>query len=206
MIRGAQLLLTVALLGALTACGEATEGIALSGEPATAAADAPGQDDEPAEEPAEEVDETAPASSSTAPGGTRPGQDATAGTEPAARQTPSSPGDDEPQPAAGPSAPIEVDSPEAGAALGRGPITVTGTSLTYESTVVLELLGPDGEHVETSFTTAHQPAVDERGPFRHTFETPADRPGTWTIRALEPDASNGEGPPAYHVEVEVTVE
>jgi hypothetical protein len=76
-----------------------------------------------------------------------------------------------------------------------GPVTVSGTSLTFEANVVLRLYDPDGNLVEDTFTTAHQTAVDERGPFEYTFDTPADRAGTWRIEAVAPDmAGPDEGP------------
>ncbi len=87
------------------------------------------------------------------------------------------------------------------------PVTVSGTSLTFESNVPLTLVDPDGEIVEDSFTTAEQPDVDVRGPFEHTFDSVPDRPGMWTIIADEPDPSGGEADrQPYYVEVSIEVE
>lgn len=87
------------------------------------------------------------------------------------------------------------------------PVTVSGTSLTYESNVPLTLVDPNGEIVEESFTTAEQPDVGVRGPFEHTFDAVPDRPGMWTIIANEPDPSGGEADrQPYYVEVSIEVE
>jgi hypothetical protein len=84
-------------------------------------------------------------------------------------------------------------------------VTVSGTSLTFESTVELALIDPDGNVVEEGFTTANQPDVDERGPFEHTFDTETT-PGEWKVRVIEPDPSDGEGRPAYTADIAFVVE
>jgi hypothetical protein len=90
--------------------------------------------------------------------------------------------------------PIIVESPEWDEEVPSGPLTVTGNSLTFEANVVLHLYDPDEELVEDTFTTAHQRAVDERGPFEHTFDRALDRPGRWRIDAIAQDAASpGEG-------------
>ena len=87
------------------------------------------------------------------------------------------------------------------------PVTVSGTSLTFESNVPLTLVDPDGRIVEETFTTAEQPAIDQRGPFEHTFDAMPDRPGMWTIIVDEPDPSGGEmDRQPYYVEVSIDVE
>lgn len=103
--------------------------------------------------------------------------------------------------------PIDVDRPTYGETWPPGPITIMGTSLTYESTVELELIDPDGDVVEETFTTAEQPAVDVRGPFEHTFDTEASEPGVWTIRVREPDPSGGEeGRPPFTADIELRID
>lgn len=103
---------------------------------------------------------------------------------------------------------IDVEQPGWLDAHGVGePVTVSGTSLTFESNVPLTLVDPDGEIVEDSFTTAEQPEVGVRGPFEHTFDAAPDRPGMWTIIANEPDPSGGEADrQPYYVEVSIEVD
>lgn len=102
-------------------------------------------------------------------------------------------------------APIIVETPSWGASRPPGPVTASGTSVTFESTVELRLVAPDGTVVEDTFTTAAQPDVGQRGPWTHTFDTEATTAGTWTIEAVEPDPSGGEGPPPFTTSVEFTV-
>lgn len=102
-------------------------------------------------------------------------------------------------------APIIIEQPAWGAVRPPGPVTASGSSVTFESTVQLRLVAPDGSVAEDTFTTAAQPDVGRRGPWSHTFDTEAATPGTWTIEAIEPDASDGEGRPAYTTSVEFTV-
>lgn len=102
-------------------------------------------------------------------------------------------------------APIIVETPSWGASVPSGPVTASGTSVTYESTVELRLVAPDGTVVEDTFTTAAQPNVGQRGPWTHTFDTEATTAGTWTIEAVEPDPSDGEGRPPFTTSVEFTV-
>jgi hypothetical protein len=103
-------------------------------------------------------------------------------------------------------APIDVERPRYGERVPAGPVTVSGTSLTFESTVELALIDPDGNVVEEGFTTARQPDVDERGPFEHTFDTEATTPGEWKVRVIEPDPSDNEGRPAYTADIAFRVE
>lgn len=102
-------------------------------------------------------------------------------------------------------APIIIEQPAWGAVRAPGPVTASGSSVTFESTVELRLVAPDGTVAEDTFTTAAQPDVGRRGPWSHTFDTEATTPGTWTIEAIEPDPSDGEGRPAYTTSVEFTV-
>ncbi len=85
------------------------------------------------------------------------------------------------------------------------PLTVEGTSLTFEATVQLDLVDPDGTVVAEEFTTADQPQLDERGPFSHTFEEVPDEPGGWTVVLRAPDPSDGEADRAQY-EAELLVE
>jgi hypothetical protein len=102
--------------------------------------------------------------------------------------------------------PIIIESPAWNAELPAGPVTVSGTSLTFEANVVLELYDPDGELVEETFTTATQPDIDQRGPFSHTFEAEADRPGRWRIDAIAADAAGpDEGPGDFVTTVQFDV-
>lgn len=103
-------------------------------------------------------------------------------------------------------APIDVDDPTWGDEWGSGPLTVRGTSRTFESTVELDLIAPDGTVVESDFTTAAQPDVGRRGPFEHRFDEEDPEPGTWTVRVREPDPSGGEGRPPYVADIAVIVE
>lgn len=101
--------------------------------------------------------------------------------------------------------PIIIEQPAWGAQQPDGPVTASGTSNTFESTVELRLIDPSGTVVEETFTTAAQPAVDQRGPWQHTFDVEATTPGTWTIEAVEPDPSGGEGRPAFTTSVQFEV-
>lgn len=103
-------------------------------------------------------------------------------------------------------APIDVDRPRYGETWPPGHVTVMGTSLTFESTVEIDLIAPGGEVAEEGFTTAQQESADRRGPFEHTFETEATQPGEWVIRVREPDPSDGEGRPAYTADIAITIE
>ncbi len=86
------------------------------------------------------------------------------------------------------------------------PLTVRGTSLTFEATVPARLIDPAGTIVEETFTTADQPDIDLRGPFELTFETVPDEPGRWTILVEDPDPSDGEAGEPYFVEILIEVE
>lgn len=103
---------------------------------------------------------------------------------------------------------IIVTQPRWGETVPAGEITATGTSVTFEATVGLRLIGPDGEVVEETFTTAEgeDVGVGGRGDWEHTFETPAEEPGRWAVEVEEPDPSAGEAPRApltYQVEFDV---
>lgn len=101
--------------------------------------------------------------------------------------------------------PILIEEPDWGDALAAGPVTASGTSVTFEATVELRLLDPSGVVIEETFTTAAQPAVDQRGPWEHTFDAPAGTPGRWTIEATEPDPAAGEGRPPFRTRVQFEI-
>jgi hypothetical protein len=81
-----------------------------------------------------------------------------------------------------------------------GDVTVGGEANTFEATVELRLVGPNGDVVEETFTTATS-GSGERGRWEHTFylETAV----TWTIEAIEPDPSDGEGRPPFTTTLEL---
>lgn len=101
--------------------------------------------------------------------------------------------------------PIIIEEPEWAATVPAGPVTASGSSVTFESTVELRLLDPAGAAVEETFTTAAQPDVGQRGPWEHTFTAEATTPGTWTIEAIEPDPSGGEGRSPFTTRVQFEV-
>ncbi len=109
------------------------------------------------------------------------------------------------QPDAFARAPVDVERPRYLETID-GSITVSGVSLTYESTVELDLIDPSGDVLEETFTTASQPAMDEHGPFSHTFDTEAGEAGEWTVRVREPDPSGGEGRAPYVADIVFKVE
>lgn len=102
---------------------------------------------------------------------------------------------------------VDVETPVYGDEYSVGDVVeVSGTSLTFEATVVLRLYGPDGDLVDDSFTTADQPEIDQRGDFSHQFDTPVDEPGEWTVEVESPDPSDGEADRAqYRAEFAITV-
>lgn len=81
-----------------------------------------------------------------------------------------------------------------------GDVAVGGEASTFEATIELQLVAPDGSVAEDTFTTATA-GGPERGTWEHTFTLP--EPGVWTIRALEPDPSAGEGRPPFEVTLEL---
>lgn len=100
--------------------------------------------------------------------------------------------------------PITFEFPTWGQEVEPGPVTAGGQANTFEATVELRLRDPDGAVVEDTFTTATS-GTGTRGEWEHTFETPADRPGTWTVEAIEPDPSGGEGRPPLVTRVQIRV-
>lgn len=88
-------------------------------------------------------------------------------------------------------APVVIVEPGYGDIVAAGTVTASGTANVFEATVVLTLVGPDGEVAEETFTTATC-GSGCRGTWEHTFEG-VESPGQWTLRAGEEDASDGEG-------------
>jgi hypothetical protein len=96
--------------------------------------------------------------------------------------------------------PITFDSHTWGEEVPVGEVTVGGEANTFEATVELRLIGPRGDVIEETFTTATS-GSGERGTWEHTFylETAV----TWTIEAIEPDPSDGEGRPPFTTTLEL---
>ena len=80
--------------------------------------------------------------------------------------------------------PILIDAPAEGATVSS-PVTVRGTSDTFEANVVWEV-SRDGDVVEQG--TAMGGTMFDRRPFRFTVDLP---PGTYTLRAFETSAEDG---------------
>jgi hypothetical protein len=96
--------------------------------------------------------------------------------------------------------PVTFTSHASGDTVPVGDVTVGGEACTFEATVELTLLAPDGSVAEETFTTATS-GCPERGTWEHTFTL--DSPGTWTIVAAETDPSGGEGRPPFDVSLEL---
>jgi hypothetical protein len=90
--------------------------------------------------------------------------------------------------------PITFDSHTWGEQIPVGEVTVGGEANTFEATVQLRLLGPNGDVIEETFTTATS-GSGERGTWEHTFFF--EGAATWTVEATEPDPSDGEGRPPF---------
>jgi hypothetical protein len=98
--------------------------------------------------------------------------------------------------------PIVITEPAEGEQVSPGEVTVSGTANVFEANVVLRLLDPDGEVAEETFTTATC-GTGCRGDWEHTFTI--QEPGRWTIAAVEPDMSDGEGAGPFVTRRHVTV-
>lgn len=91
--------------------------------------------------------------------------------------------------------PITIESPDWGQAVPQGALTASGQANTFEATLAVRLIDPDGKTVEEQWITATS-GSGTRGTWEHTFDAPVDRAGTWTVEAEEPDPSGGmEGRP-----------
>jgi germination protein M len=101
--------------------------------------------------------------------------------------------------------PITIEHPDWGAEVEQGTLTASGEANTFEATLAVRLIDPDGEVVEEQWITATS-GSGTRGTWEHTFATPLDRPGEWAVEAEEPDPSGGEeGRPPLVVRSEFTV-
>lgn len=86
--------------------------------------------------------------------------------------------------------PVVVTAPRHGAEVPAGRVTFKGTANTFEATVELRLINPDGDVVKETFTTATC-GSGCRGSWQHAFRVTA--PGRWRLVAAESDPSGGEG-------------
>lgn len=86
--------------------------------------------------------------------------------------------------------PITIEAPVWGETVSRGALTASGQANTFEATLAVRLLDPDGEVVEEQWITATS-GSGTRGTWEHTFDSEIHRGGTWTIEAEEPDPSGG---------------
>jgi hypothetical protein len=96
--------------------------------------------------------------------------------------------------------PVVISSPAWGAAVPTGALTVEGEANTFEATVGLRLIAPDGTVAEETFTTATC-GTGCRGTWSREFTLPSA--GRWTVEATEDDPSGGEGRPPFTARVEV---
>jgi spore germination protein GerM len=87
--------------------------------------------------------------------------------------------------------PVIITQPVWGSAQAPGPVRAAGTASTFEATVELRLLAPDGSVAEETFTTATC-GMGCRGDWEHTFSAEVTRPGPWVVEAMEPDPSDGQ--------------
>jgi sporulation and spore germination protein/immunoglobulin-like protein involved in spore germination len=101
-------------------------------------------------------------------------------------------------------APVTIEAPSWGSAHAPGRVHVAGTANTFEATVELRLLRPDGSVAEEGFATATC-GTGCRGDWEYTFQAEVTRPGRWVVEAIEPDPSDGEGFPPASDRVEIVV-
>jgi len=88
--------------------------------------------------------------------------------------------------------PITIEEPRWGFRReGVGPLTASGQANTFEATLAVRLIDPDGEVVEEEWITATS-GSGTRGTWTYEFG-PLGKRGTWVIEAEEPDPSDGEG-------------
>ncbi|HWH32126.1 MAG TPA: Gmad2 immunoglobulin-like domain-containing protein [Egibacteraceae bacterium] len=101
--------------------------------------------------------------------------------------------------------PITIDEPGWGAEVPQRALTASGEANTFEATLAVRLIDPDGAVAEEEWITATS-GSGTRGTWEHTFSSELDRPGTWAVEAEEPDPSGGEeGRPPLVVRSEFTV-
>lgn len=94
--------------------------------------------------------------------------------------------------------PVVVLQPGWGETVEGGEVTLAGTANTFEATVELRLVDPDGAVVSETFTTATC-GTGCRGEWTHTFSA-VEEPGRWAVVAAAPDPSGGEGPDPFVTE------
>lgn len=88
--------------------------------------------------------------------------------------------------------PITIEEPRWGFRReGVGPLTASGQANTFEATLAVRLIDPDGKVVEEKWIMATS-GSGTRGTWRYEFG-PLGKRGTWAIEAEEPDPSDGEG-------------
>ena len=98
---------------------------------------------------------------------------------------------------------IRLIQPQGGARV-RAPISVQGSAATFEGSVVVEALAPDGARLARVTTQAKGPEVGTHGPFQVSLEIPtASSEQPVTIRLYWP--SPRDGAPRDEVKVAVTV-
>lgn len=85
---------------------------------------------------------------------------------------------------------IWVDSPNEGAVVRAGKVTVAGVSTSFEATLNWELTTGDAEVVESGFTNGGSMGTFDS----YEITTPELAPGTYTIAVWAPDESGGESP------------
>lgn len=93
---------------------------------------------------------------------------------------------------------VQIDTPAHGATVGRD-VVVSGEAAAFEANVPWEVLR-DGAVVRSGFTTS---AEGQRFA-KYEFSVRLD-PGTYTVRVLEDDPSDGEGRPALTDDKTITV-
>ena len=94
----------------------------------------------------------------------------------------------EPEPFA--ETPITIEDPGWLEEVPHGRLTASGEANTYEATLAVRLIDPDGKTVEEEWITATS-GTGTRGTWEHTFDAEVQQPGTWVVEAEEPDPSGG---------------
>ena len=97
---------------------------------------------------------------------------------------------------------ITVTSPPAGATVSL-PFQVTGEANTFESTVVFEVVGPDGAVVAQGYATAAA-GTGQWGPYSFTVDGVLSAPGPGTISVYEQSPEDGSRQLLVEVPVQLT--
>lgn len=98
---------------------------------------------------------------------------------------------------------ILIENPAPGDTVGRH-FTAQGSANTFEATLYLQVLSPDGTKLVDTFVTATS-GTGTRGTWEHAVDLPAGTAGAVTLRAFEPSASTEGGQPIYQVDIALTV-